>query len=122
ARFEKRGELPLGQDNGAAKLLPGEPYQFIDAILQLPLAAGEALTRCHVGQAALLGLKAPLGAVARPAHRPAGQPDAAIAAAKPYLGTAAGVAATEDAPHVVGLELLLVIRSAHLGHVLAVGD
>jgi hypothetical protein len=75
ARLEEGGKLPLGQDDGAAKLLPGESHQLVDAILQLPLAATEYLARRHVGQAALLGLKAPLGAVARPAHRPAGQPD-----------------------------------------------
>ncbi len=42
-RFEKGGKLPLGQDHRAAKLLPGETHQLVDAILQLPLAAGENL-------------------------------------------------------------------------------
>jgi hypothetical protein len=32
------------------------------------------------------------------------------------------VAAAEDAAHVVGLELLLVIHAAHFGDVLAIGD
>ena len=122
ARFEQGGKLPLGQDDGAAKLLPGEPHQLVDTLLQLPLAATEYLARRHVGQAALLGLKAPLGAVAGTAYRPAGQPDAAVAAAKLHLGKTAGVAAAEDAAHVVGLELLLVIHAAHFGHVLAIGD
>ena len=121
ARLEEGGKL-LRQDDGAAKLLPGEPYQLVDAILQLPLAATEHLTRHHVGQAALLGLKAPLGAVAGPAHRPAGQPDAVVTAAKLHLGETAGMAAAEDAAHVVGLELLLVVHAAHFGHVLAIGD
>ncbi len=30
--------------------------------------------------------------------------------------------AAEDAAHVVGLELLLVIHAAHFGHVFAIGD
>ncbi len=122
ARFKEGGKLPLRQDDGAAKLLPGEPHQLVDAILQLPLAATEHLARRHVGQAALLGLKAPLGAVASSAHRPAGQPDPAVAAAKLHLGETAGVATAEDATHVVGLELLLVIHATHFGHVLAIGD
>ena len=67
-------------------------------------------------------LKTPLRAVSRPAHRPAGQPDAAITAAKLHLGKTAGVAATEDAAYIVGLELLLIIHAAHFGHILAIGD
>ncbi|MNJ31029.1 hypothetical protein D3C77_256490 [compost metagenome] len=122
ARLEEGGKLPLRQYHGAAELLPGEAHQLVDAILQLPLAAGKDLPRLDVGQAALLGLEAPLRAIAGTAHRPARQPDAAVAAAELHLGTAAGVAAAQDAAHVVGLELLLVIRPAHLGHVLAIGD
>ncbi len=122
ARLEEGGELPLRQDDGAAELLPRKPHQLVDAILQLPLAAGEDLPRLDVSQAALLSLEAPLRAIAGTAYRPARKPDAAVAAAELHLGTAAGVAAAQDAAHVVGLELLLVIRPAHLGHVLAIGD
>ena len=32
------------------------------------------------------------------------------------------MATAEDAAHVVGLELLLVIHATHFGHVLAIGD
>ena len=121
-RFEEGGKFPLRQDHRAAELLPGETHQLVDAILQLPLAAGEDLPGLHIGQGSLLRLKTPLRAVSRPAHRPAGQPDAAIAATKLHLSKAAGVTATEDAAHVVGLEFLLIIHAAHFGHVLAIGD
>ena len=42
-RFEEGGKLPLRQDHRAAELLPGETHQLVDAILQLPFAAGENL-------------------------------------------------------------------------------
>ncbi len=121
-RFEEGSKFPLRQDHRAAELLPGEAHQLVNAILQFPLAATEYLPRFHIGQGSLLRLKTPLRAVSRPAHRPAGQPDATIAATKLHLGKTAGVAATEDASYVVGLEFLLVIHAAHFGHVLAIGD
>ena len=102
ARLEEGGKLPLRQYHCAAELLPGEAHQLVDAILQLPLAAGKDLPRLDVGQAALLGLKAPLRAIACPPYRPARQVDAAVTAAELHLGTAAGVAAAEDIFHIIG--------------------
>ncbi|MNH06222.1 hypothetical protein D3C79_655830 [compost metagenome] len=101
ARLEEGGELPLGQDHRPAELLPGEAHQLVDALLQLPLAAGENLAGNDVGQAALLGLKAPLRAVAGPPHRPACQPDATVTAAKLHLGKAAGMTTAEDIFNIV---------------------
>ncbi len=120
ARFEEGGKLSCGRMTARRNCSQeSPPARRCDPAA--PLAATEHLARRHVGQAALLGLKTPLGAVAGPAYR---QRASQMRPSQPRNCTSAKPLAWPRLrmPRVVGLELLLVIHAAHFGHVLAVGD
>ena len=122
AGLQEGGKLPLRQDHRAPKLLPIETHLLIDQLLHIPLVAGVQLLAGEALQRALLLLVFAVGTIARPTQLPTRPPDLAIDADEIDLGKAAGLAAAQDMPHVIGLEPIGILGAADLRLVLLVGD
>ena len=121
AGLQEGGELALGQDHGATELLPIEANLLVDQLLDIPLIARMQLLAGEALQRALLLLILAIGPIARATQLPAGPPDLTIDPDEVHLGIAAGLAATQDVPYIVGLEPVGFIFPPDLRLVLAVG-
>ena len=94
---------------------------MFDLSLDIPLVAAVYLVTIQRLQAALLLLMLAIRSVARPTHHPASPVAAAIPCQKIHLGKAAGLAAAEDMPYIVGLEPFGILLPPYLGLEFTVG-